>query len=49
MLNTNNKAQSTNSNATNKIIMNDATTFSLRDIQVKCLIAYNTLMNKSHR
>lgn len=29
--------------------MSDTTAYSLRDIQVKCLIAYNTLMNKSHR
>ncbi len=52
---TNSKSSSNSSNTntgnnTNRlIVINDMNTFSLRDIQVKCLIAYNTLMNKSHR
>ena len=28
---------------------NESSSFSLRDTQVKCLIAYNALMNKSQR
>jgi hypothetical protein len=39
--------QQTNSIASNYTIIID--NLPLRDIQVKCLIAYNTLMNKSHR
>lgn len=45
-------AQTADSNGLNpgnsKIAIN-ATNCSLRDMQVKCLIAFNALMNKSHR
>ena len=46
---TSNNNTNTGNNTNRLIIINDMNTFSLRDIQVKCLIAYNTLMNKSHR
>jgi hypothetical protein len=41
-----NSTNSSNNNNAYCIQMGDMT---LRDIQVKCLIAFNSLMNKSHR
>lgn len=53
MLNQENQANcdtnGTNSNYVNGKIAINVTDCSLRDMQVKCLIAYNALMNKSYR